>query len=332
MFKSKIYRALEGKHIKKRKTNKKKKTTILHSANEREKSGTAYPDVEEIEINKYLGLEQATVQPPRPKRASAPNNRAGNSRSIRENQNLTASNSAKKESAREIAIFGEMGERSIIPYKSPEFSGLQKTTVENDQDETGNGVLPDSLIQPTDQKSIWNEKKFPSKTRPISFSPQKLYNALVEYSNTTLDLAKTLDNHKIETNTFWKLARDYPEISASYLAARRHKAHQYGAAALHIWEQIPDNPMFYQADRFGNMSLTSAAVRYMEVKSAQYHRFAQIHETNSYVPVSKQETVNKNLTFGVTFKGKLPQGFDLSTASPAELVDLIKGKNPENRQ
>lgn len=174
--------------------------------------------------------------------------------------------------------------------------------------------------------SIWFQDKFPAKTKPFSFPPKKLKETLIDYAHNIKPIDQCLTEAKIEPNTFFHLLRVYDEISELYLAAQRLKARKYGEAALKLWDILPNNPVFYQADRCGNPCLTAAAVRYLEVKATQYHRFAQIHEIGSFIPVSKQENVNRNLSLGVTFQAKLPDEFDLALARPEDLIDAIKGK------
>lgn len=182
------------------------------------------------------------------------------------------------------------------------------------------------LIDQDNPDSIWAQIKFPSATKPYKFTPQQLKQALTEYSNNIQAIDTVLEDHKITVNTFFMLLGLFPEINETYLAAQRLKARKYGEAALKLWDSLPNNPVFYQADRDGNQVLTAAAVRYLEVKSTQYHRFAQIHETGTFVPVSKAETTNRNLSLQVNLNGKLPADFDLSNCDPTALVSVLKGK------
>lgn len=182
--------------------------------------------------------------------------------------------------------------------------------------------LPDTNDQT--EVSIWEQPEFPHKTNKIQFTPQDLKNALREYESTTKPIAKILKDRGIKAHTFFKLVGVYPEIGQYYLSAQKSKAHQYGSACMELWEQLPEDPAFYQVDRDGNKSLSTAGVRYLEVKSTMMLKQAQIHESGSYIPVSKQETLNKNLSIGVNLSGKIPDDFDLSTAQPEDLINLIR--------
>jgi hypothetical protein len=190
----------------------------------------------------------------------------------------------------------------------------------------GNDTPDDILPVSSDPQSIWNQPAFPHKTKKTQFTPQQVKEALNEYAHSIEPIDKILDRRRIKCETFWSLARVYDEISGYYLHAQRMKARKYGESAQQLWDKLPDDPVFYQADREGNKCLTAAAVRYLEAKSQQYHRLAQIHETGSFIPLSKQETVNRNLSIGVQINGKLPDGFDLNNASPDQLIDLLRGR------
>lgn len=181
----------------------------------------------------------------------------------------------------------------------------------------------DNTLLPTLDGTIFQQPEFPYKTNKTKFTPKTVYNMLLEYSQTVTTLEDLFTKYHVDINRFFKYLRVYPEINEAYAIARRLKADAYGQAASKIWDKISDNPIFYQADREGNPVLTPAAVRYMEVKSLQYHRFAQIHETGSYVPVSKQENVNRNLS--INLSAKIKGDFDLDTASPADLINVIRG-------
>jgi hypothetical protein len=233
--------------------------------------------------------------------------RQGNQVPCASSCSLSTSNNLS-ENKQEIQKLGNQCQK--IEYSSPNDNPL----VVSDDNNT---------LLPTLQDTIFQQPEFPHTTNKISFTPITVYNMLLEYSQTVTTLEDLFVKYHVDVNRFFKFLRVYPEINEAYDIARRRKADAYGQAASKIWDTISDNPIFYQADREGNPVLTPAAVRYMEVKSLQYHRFAQIHETGSYVPVSKQENVNKNLS--INLSAKIKGNFDLNTASPSDLINVIRG-------
>jgi hypothetical protein len=234
--------------------------------------------------------------------------RQGNQVPCASSCSLSTSNNLS-ENKQEIQKLGNQCQK--IEYSSPNDNPL----VVSDDNNT---------LLPTLQDTIFQQPEFPYKTNKTKFTPKHLYNMLIEYSQTITTTEDLLDKYGIEYNSFLRVMRVHPEIREAYDSARRLKADAYGQAASKIWQEgISDNPIFYQTDRAGNMTLTAAAVRYMEVKALQYHRFAQIHETGSYVPVSKQESVNRNLS--ISLSAKIKGDFDLNTASPSDLINVIRG-------
>jgi hypothetical protein len=182
---------------------------------------------------------------------------------------------------------------------------------------------PDSI----NPNSIWNMTEFPSgKTNKLRFTPKQLKTAIIDYANTVTTMSDILKKYSIRRDTFYMIVRVYPEVREFYEYARGIKAHKYGETAAKIWENLPENPEFYVYDKEGNKSLSSAGAAYLRYKSEAMAKQAQIHETGSYVPASKQETLNRNLSIGVQINGKLPDDFDLNGASPDQLIDLLRGK------
>lgn len=195
-------------------------------------------------------------------------------------------------------------------------------------DNTQISTNPDNtnLLDPDNSDSIFNQPEFPSNTKKFKFTPKQLFTALNEYQNTSTPVDKCLENNKVRIKSFFELLGQYEEIRQHYQLARTRKARIYGEESLKVWEAIPTDKRFYQHDREGHLFLTPAAVNYMRFKAESMLKQAQIHETGSYVPISKQENVNKNLIFGVTLHGKIPDDFDLSQNSPVELIDVLKQK------
>lgn len=195
-------------------------------------------------------------------------------------------------------------------------------------DNTQISTNPDNtnLLDPDNPDSIFNQPEFPYNTKKYQFTPKQLREALIEYENTVDSIDKVLIRNKVKPHSFFKIAGQYEEIRQRYDLAQRRKSRKYGEKCLNLWEKLPDQNEFYTYDREGNKCLSTAGVRYLEVKSQMMLRFAQVHETGSFVPVSKQENINKNLTFGVTVHGKIPDGFDLSQNSPVDLIDVLKQK------
>jgi hypothetical protein len=192
--------------------------------------------------------------------------------------------------------------------------------------ETTNSNLPAVDEENLDPNSIWNQPKFPAKTKPLQFTPSDLKTALIEYSQCDITLTEHLRSKGIDRNTFFTLIGLYPEIAEAYSVARSRKADVFGEKLTTMWEELPQSGELYVYDREGNKSLSTAAAAYLKAKSDNLLRIAQFHETKSYVPASKQETINRNLNIGVQLTGNLPADYDISTAAPGDLVDILKGR------
>lgn len=182
------------------------------------------------------------------------------------------------------------------------------------------------IIDQDNPDSIFNQPRFPSRTRPIEFSPKQLYITLITYSECITPLSDVLKNAKIERDTFFKLVGLYPEISAAYSAARLKKAQKFGEVIERTFSDLPEEEELYVYDREGNKSLSTAGANYLKIKADNMHRIAMYHETGSFVPVSKQENTNRTLSLQVNINGKLPPDFDLSNCDPTALVSVLKGK------
>jgi len=185
----------------------------------------------------------------------------------------------------------------------------------------------ESSLLPIDsaENSIFNQPVFPHATNKITCTPADVRNMLHDYADSIDTIDVLLQKHGIRLGTFYRtLLTQYDEIRQMYLSAQKLKAARYGDAAKKLWDAIPDNPVFYVHDRDGHKSLSNAAVQYLRVKSDAMLRFAQIHETGSFVPASKQESVTRNFNVGVNLTGKLPADIDIST--PDAILGALKSR------
>lgn len=212
-----------------------------------------------------------------------------------------------------------MSDNQILATTS--HSNTQKT-------ELNEGAVINELGIPESTDSVWYQSKFPSNTNVMSFSPQKLKSTIIEYSEVIDKLIDVLSRNGVSKDSFYRLSGQYPEIKEFYLAARRHKAEVFGGEMIDLWKDLPAEEELYVYDRDGNKSLSTAASSYLKCKSDNMYRISQILESGSYIPISKQETTNRNLNFGVQLNGKLPDNFDLANSTPELLIDAIRGKKP----
>lgn len=183
-----------------------------------------------------------------------------------------------------------------------------------------------SLPVPENPESVFNQPAFPSRTKKYKFKPIDLWNALLAYAGCLTPLTDSLKKHGVDRDSFYGLLRVYPEIADLYIRVRHCKADKYGEELSKMWDDLPVNEEFYVYDKEGNKSLSSAAAHYLKVKSDNMYRLAQICETSSYIPVSKQQQEVKSMTLGVQLQGKLPDDFDVSKASPEDLISALKGR------
>lgn len=175
--------------------------------------------------------------------------------------------------------------------------------------------------------SIFDLPRFPQSTRPIECTPADVRKALHEYATTIDTIDKVLKRNNIRIGTFYQsILAQYEEIRQRYLHARQNKAQLYGAKAQDIFEELPDRSEFYTYDKTGNKCLSTAGVRFLELRHQSMLKQAQIHETGSFVPASKQETINRSINFGVNLQGNLPEGFDLSNAGPEDMLSVLRTK------
>lgn len=144
------------------------------------------------------------------------------------------------------------------------------------------------------QVSIWDMPAFPNKTRPCNFTPQNLRDALTEYETTPDNIVDVLDRRGIRVDTFYDLLSIFPEIREVYELSRAHKSVQYAKVAQNIYQgDIPET--FFEIDKNGCKRLSMAGIRYLRDKAEIQLRFAEIHETGSFVRRSQVETKSMNL-------------------------------------
>ena len=175
--------------------------------------------------------------------------------------------------------------------------------------------------------SIFDQPVFPRITKPVSFTPKDVKEALKEYAQTMTPLSVCLHNHGIRDAIFYdRLVSQFQEIRSLYDIARKQKARQYGAAQQKIIEELPQDDVMYTMDKMGHKSLSNAAVQLIKIRSEVYNRLAQQAETGSYVPANRQENVNRNLNIGVQLTGKLPDNFDLAETGPDALLGVLKNR------
>lgn len=256
--------------------------------------------------------------------------------------NVTNRNSLQRSTsgARTSAV-----KRSPISYSSFDSTAKQGKSIQTDRkghlvpsnpqnnpENPENSLLPINKDNPTDiiflpdnPDSIWRQPKFPHNTKAYQFTPAQLLSALTEFSNCTTGLSVILYNRKIERDTFYHLLRVYGEIADTYAIARKVKADKFGEAIVDLWEDLPDREELYVRDKFGKKSLSAAGTQWVRFKAESMHRMAQVHETGSFIPVSKQETFNRNLTLGVQLHGKLPDDFELNSAGPDAIINALRG-------
>lgn len=133
-----------------------------------------------------------------------------------------------------------------------------------------------------------------------------------------------LEKHNVRIKTFFALIGQYNEICQYYYNARTLKARAYGNESLSLWDKLPENEEFYKYDDDGNRELTAAAVNYLRAKDTNRLRHAQICETGSFIPLSRQEVQSRNLHVGININASVSDDFDLDSSSPDDLLDVIK--------
>lgn len=232
--------------------------------------------------------------------------------------------------------------RGIVALPAPEryiismqFSPLPEAPVIIESNCTAVEVVPVASVPvPIDDTDdlhnpdlIWSKAEFPHKTRKISYTPLQLYTTLRMYSNCVTPFTDLLDLNGVDMDSFYRLSDLYPEIREAYSRARIQRAKKFGEIAEKIYAEEPADDWLYQTDKnSGARVLTTAGATYLKNKADNAHRIAAIMETGSFIAVSKQENINRNLSLNVTVSGKLPDGFDLATADPSDIVAAIKGR------
>ena len=121
--------------------------------------------------------------------------------------------------------------------------------------------------------SILDADHFPSKTRPIEFTPQQLQDMLVAYSKYRGSIVKCCEQYSIDIHTFYGLCRTYPEIKQLYSTAQEERAELMADETLDIADS-GDDDILMNVSKNGNevFAPNMAAVRRDElrIKARQY--------------------------------------------------------------
>lgn len=134
-----------------------------------------------------------------------------------------------------------------------------------------NNVQTTNLLsnQEKPTENIFDLDKFPATTRPIVCSPKELLEMLEKYAlyENTIDALCT--EYHINTHTFFKLCRTYPEIEQVYRLAQAERAELLAQQTMAIADDDSDDVLVQPDGRFtpNNANVRRSELR---VKSRQY--------------------------------------------------------------
>ena len=144
----------------------------------------------------------------------------------------------------------------------------------------------------TNANSIFNQSRFPSKTKKYEFTPAQLKNAIETFSTNTVPLNDHLENAGIATSTFFRLILDYPEINVALARAWQDKGSAYNSQSVEIYTATAPPKWCYDTDKSGNEKISMAGVKYLSDRHRMLTRQATIHDRERYG--EKQEVISHN--------------------------------------
>ena len=135
----------------------------------------------------------------------------------------------------------------------------------------------------------------PTRTKPIQFSPENLYNAILQWAYSPKTWIQCCTDNNVRQSTADVVTEMYQEIRVLKERARKLHALQYVHKAQECTENPPEEA--YIVDKWGNRQLSQSWVTYNRDRNQVYLRLAQIHETGTTVERHQvqQETVNYNV-------------------------------------
>lgn len=203
------------------------------------------------------------------------------------------------------------------------------------------GQLPEGRL-------IWDYERFPSHTRPYSFTPQDVAQAIDRFATTIEPWTEIMKQYGI-TRHGWYGSPDwpavpalYPEIRQAHALAAVRKADAFDSEQhwLMSLEQnrdgLPDWLFDISRNDPGKEVLTAAGVQWLRERRAYLREQALRHETGTRVP--KQQVESRSLSIhadlsqprgGTAQTRDLPR--DLSEREPGEIVDWIFGGSGPKR-